>query len=34
MDNRWIRRPEIAIPAALIAVWVTVAAVYAAVFSY
>jgi hypothetical protein len=34
MRRNLLRRPEIAIPAAVIAVWVAAAAVYAIVFSY
>jgi hypothetical protein len=34
MQRHWASRPEIAIPAAVIVVWVAAAAVYAAVFSY
>jgi hypothetical protein len=34
MQRNWTSRPEIAIPAAVIVVWVAAAAVYAAVFAY
>ena len=32
-QRHWTSRPEIAIPAAVLVVWVAAAAVYAAVFS-
>jgi hypothetical protein len=34
MQSHWTSRPEIAIPAVVILVWVAAATVYAAVFSY
>jgi hypothetical protein len=34
MQRHWTSRPEIAIPAAVIVVWVAAAVVYASVFSY